>query len=211
MTDDKLVLHPFPTQDSFTQATATASKTLFEKYKYTPQLNQAAVLDAYSFWSDEVARCSRELHTPVGMLEKTSPQVRIPSHLKKAGALTSALNRAKPIKALNKILSYDIEPKSEFRDRIIDIYYNEYFAFEFSRQLILVSDEDRDGLPHFSKFLQQLDLSSHEIYSHELVNDICFYLRSRAPSATSIYMMYKAIYATSHAWRCKQAAKLQEL
>lgn len=207
MTDEDAILHPFATYTVFRSTIKSLGDSIFGKYRFKPDWSETALLDAYAFWVAEVNRCSREINaTRITNTQTVQKPPSVPSQLKKAGALASALNRVKPIKGLQKALTYDHEEKSDFQVQVVEIYVNEFLAFEVPKNMLLVADEVRDGMANFADFLKATDLKENDIFSHELINDMCFFLRSRAPSATSLYMVFKGIYATSYAWRKKNHA-----
>lgn len=208
---EQRVLHPFPDLEAFRSAVRKIGDDYFARYDLTVSWSTAAIMDAYSFWVAEVNRCGREIHSSKIIPEtKVVGGLSVPSQLKKAGALTAVLNRVKPIRALSpKRLTYDHIPKSDFQTEVVEVYYNELLAFEIAKSIHLVADESREGMAQFSAFLKHAGLEIGDIFSHAMINDICFFLRSRAPSATSIYMMYRSIYATSYAWRKKNSPDRQ--
>ncbi|WP_306047553.1 hypothetical protein [Nioella sp. MMSF_3534] len=203
MTRVEEILHPFPDAESFCAALKAVGKEYFSKYNFTVEWSDASLLDAHAFWVAEVQRCAREIN-PMQRSRATSGLASsVPSQLKKAGALTSAVNRTKPIRSLSPKLTYDFVEKSPFQRDVVELYPSELLSFELARHMLLEAEQGRPNLAEFEDFLTCTQLSEEEIFSEAFINDICFFLRSRAPSATSMYMMYRAVFAMSYAWRKK--------
>lgn len=201
MTNEQKIFFPFVNFDTFYEALDNISKVLFEKYDLSVAINKSAAHDAYNFWCEEVISASRQLSLSQTDTDNGEKRDAVPSQLKKAGALSSCLNRTKPISRILPILKTEYVEESKFKQQIVKVYYQEWLAFEMAHTMFLVADEERRNMKRFSEFLKELKLEENEIFTHEYINDICFYLRSKAPSSTSMYMVYKSLYATSYTWR----------
>jgi len=208
VTNEEKILHPFPTLDEFVRSIKAVGDVYFGKYDFTVDWSEASLMDAYSFWTSEVHRCAREIHPNGISTSERQSSPKTPSQLKKVGALTSALNRTKSIRALNAKLDYEFHPKSSFQENVVEIYFNELLAFEVATSFLRVADQVRDvgKMVDFDCFLKAVSLTEAEIFSEAYTRDVCFFLRSRAPSATSMYMMYKSLFATAYAWRKKASS-----
>jgi len=201
---DGKLFHPFSTLEAFERFFKSVSNQIFDQFDASVDFDDNAIEDAYFLWRSDVERWAGEIQPKFGLTDVDAIEraTEIPSTLKKAGALTAAINRCKPIRQLNRRLYYEYKVPKPFQ-LVAGFYPNEYIAFEAAKRVFLAAELKRKDMAELSDFLQVLNLdgASGGVFSENFVNDVCYYLRSRAPSSTSIYMFYQAFWAIPHVWR----------